>query len=124
MKSVAAIQFIITGGVIAATLSSAMATFLGAPRILQSLSGDRIFNFLLPFAKGSGPSNNPRRGVLLSAGIALATVSLGQLTDEKDIEILKKEALGARQTAIKLPERPLRHLPKLKMRHKLHWKQV
>ena len=79
MKKVAAIHFIIDGGVIAATLSSAMASFLGAPRILQSLSSDRIFNFLLPFAKGSGPLNNPRRGVLLSAGIAFATIGLGQL---------------------------------------------
>jgi amino acid transporter len=79
MKRVAAVDFIIDGGVIAATLSSAMASFLGAPRILQSLSSDRIFKFLLPFAKGSGPLNNPRRGVLLSAGIAFATIGLGQL---------------------------------------------
>ncbi|MBW1837419.1 MAG: amino acid permease, partial [Deltaproteobacteria bacterium] len=79
MKKVAAVNFIIDVGVIAATLSSAMASFLGAPRILQSLSSDRIFKFLLPFAKGSGPLNNPRRGVLLSAGIALATIGLGQL---------------------------------------------
>jgi len=79
MKKVATIHFIIDGGVIAATLSSAMASFLGAPRILQSLSSDRIFIFLLPFAKGSGPLNNPRRGVLLSAGIAFATIGLGRL---------------------------------------------
>jgi amino acid transporter len=79
MKRVAAIDLFITAGVIAATLSSAMASFLGAPRILQSLSGDRIFPFLLPFAKGYGPAANPRRGVLLSAGIALATIGLGKL---------------------------------------------
>jgi hypothetical protein len=56
-----------------------MASFLGAPRILQSLSADRIFPFLLPFSKGAGPTNNPRRGVLLSAGIAFLTVALGNL---------------------------------------------
>ncbi|MDH3356540.1 MAG: amino acid permease, partial [Desulfobacteraceae bacterium] len=66
-------------GVVAATLSSAMASFLGAPRILQSLASDRIFPFLLPFAKGDGPLNNPRRAVLLSAAIALGTIGLGQL---------------------------------------------
>jgi len=65
--------------VIAATLSSAMASFLGAPRILQSLAADRIFPFLLPFAKGAGPAGNPRRGVLLAAGIALLTISMGSL---------------------------------------------
>ena len=79
MNKVAIYGFLITAGVIAATLSSAMASFLGAPRILQSLAADRIFPFLVPFAKGSGPTANPRRGVLLSAGIAYATVAWGQL---------------------------------------------
>jgi amino acid transporter len=79
MKKVAYIAFLVTAGVIAATLSSAMASFLGAPRILQSLAADRIFPFLTPFAKGSGPTLNPRRGVLLSAGIAYATVAYGHL---------------------------------------------
>lgn len=79
MKRVALIGLLIDVGVIAATLSSAMASFLGAPRILQSLAGDRIFPFLLPFAKGAGPTGNPRRGVLLSAGIAFTTIALGNL---------------------------------------------
>lgn len=79
MKRVAAVEFLIVAGVTAATLSSAMASFLGAPRILQSLSSDRIFPFLLPFAKGYGSAGNPRRGVLLSAVIAFATVGLGKL---------------------------------------------
>ncbi len=79
MNRVAYLAVLITAGVIAATLSSAMASFLGAPRILQSLAADRIFPFLNPFAKGYGPTENPRRGVLLSAGIAYATIVLGQL---------------------------------------------
>ena len=79
MQRVAAVDFLITAGVIAATLSSAMASYLGAPRILQSLAGDRIFPFLLSFAKGYGPSGNPRRGVLLSTVIAFATIALGNL---------------------------------------------
>jgi amino acid transporter len=79
MKRVARFNVLIDAGVVAATLSSAMASFLGAPRILQSLSKDRIFPFLLPFAKGSGLTDNPRRGVLLSAAIALGTIGLGQL---------------------------------------------
>lgn len=79
MKSVSRFGFLIDAGVVAATLSSAMASFLGAPRILQSLSADRVFSFLTPFAKGYGPSNNPRRGVLLSTAIAFAVIALGQL---------------------------------------------
>ncbi|MBS3759715.1 MAG: amino acid permease, partial [Desulfobacterales bacterium] len=79
MKRVAAIDALVLAGMIAATLSSGMASFMGAPRILQSLSADRIFPFLLPFAKGAGPANNPRRGVLLSGAIALFTIALGNL---------------------------------------------
>jgi amino acid transporter len=79
MRRVAALPWLIDAGVIAATLSSALASFLGAPRILQSLAADRVFPFLTFFAAGHGPSNNPRRGVLLSLGIALGTVGLGDL---------------------------------------------
>lgn len=79
MKRVAYIKPLIDAGVIAATLSSAMASFLGAPRILQSLAADRIFSLLNPFAKGTGATSNPRRGVLLSGGIAVLTISLGNL---------------------------------------------
>ena len=66
MDRVALVQPLILAGVFAATLSSAMASFMGAPRILQSLAADRLFSILLPFAEGAGPMNNPRRGVLLS----------------------------------------------------------
>ncbi|HPJ94058.1 MAG TPA: amino acid permease [Deltaproteobacteria bacterium] len=79
MRRVAFSGFLIDAGVIAATLSSAMASFMGAPRILQSMAGDRIFPFLVPFAKGYGPTGNPRRGILLSAAIAFATITLGKL---------------------------------------------
>ena len=79
MNRTALVGWLIDAGVIAATLSSAMASFLGAPRILQSLSGDKIFKFLTPFAKGYGVSNNPRRGVLLSAVIAIITIGAGNL---------------------------------------------
>ena len=79
MKSVSRYGFLVDAGVVAATLSSAMASFMGAPRIMQSLSADRIFPVLNPFAKGVGPTNNPRRGILLSGAIALVVVALGQL---------------------------------------------
>jgi len=79
MNRVALYEPLIVAGVFAATLSSAMASFMGAPRILQSLAEDRLFRWLMPFAKGSGPLHNPRRGILLAGAIALATISLGQL---------------------------------------------
>ncbi|MFK5926842.1 MAG: amino acid permease, partial [Desulfuromusa sp.] len=79
MGRVAWFPVLITAGVFAATLSSAMASFLGAPRILQALAADKIFPLLNPFAKGVGTANNPRRGVVLAAAIAILTVSLGNL---------------------------------------------
>lgn len=79
MNRIAVLPMLIIAGVFAATLSSAMASFLGAPRILQSLASDKIFPLLTPFAKGVGTSNNPRRGILLTAAIAVLTVALGNL---------------------------------------------
>ncbi len=79
MRRVAAVSWLIDAGVIAATLSSAMASFLGAPRILQSLAADKVFPPLNPFAAGHGPTGNPRRGVLLATVIAFATIGLGNL---------------------------------------------
>ena len=79
MNRIALLPFLITAGVIAAALSSAMASFLGGPRVLQSLASDRIIPFILLFAKGHGQTNNPRRAVLLSAVIAFTTVGLGNL---------------------------------------------
>jgi len=79
MRRVSAVPWLVDAGVIAATLSSALASFLGAPRILQSLSRDRIFKVLNPFAVGTGESDNPRRGVLLSTIIAFITIALGDL---------------------------------------------
>ncbi|SDL39073.1 transporter, cation-chloride cotransporter (CCC) family [Geoalkalibacter ferrihydriticus] len=79
MSRIALFPGLITAGVIAATLSSAMASFLGAPRILQALAADRIFPRLDFFAQGAGPANNPRRAIVLAGGIACLTIALGNL---------------------------------------------
>ncbi len=79
MKTVAVVAPLIDAGIIAATLSSALASLLGAPRILQSLAKDRVFLFLLPFAEGAGTTGNPRRGILLTGAIAAAVIALGNL---------------------------------------------
>ncbi len=79
IKIVAYNSSIVDAGVIAATLSSAMASFMGAPRILQSLSSDKIFPFLNIFSVVSNYNGNPQRGVLLAFVIALVTIALGQL---------------------------------------------
>jgi amino acid transporter len=79
MSRVAAWPWVISGGVFAATLSSALASFLGAPRILQAMAKDRIFTVIAPMAKGQGPINNPRRDEVCSAGIAAIAIAAGDL---------------------------------------------
>ena len=68
-------------GVFAATLSSALASIVGAPRILQSLAGDKIFpwRILEFFAKGSGDGNEPLRGYILTYFIGTGCALIGQL---------------------------------------------
>ncbi len=79
MRRLSLTPWLVDVGVVAATLSSAVASIVGAPRVLQRLAADRLIKPLEPFAVGAGPADNPRRGVVLSAGIALATVALGDL---------------------------------------------
>jgi amino acid transporter len=79
MRKVSWVPWLIDAGVIAATLSSALASFLGAPRILQSLASDKLVPLIRFFSKTAGPNANPRRGVVFSALIAGATIAAGDL---------------------------------------------
>ncbi len=69
----------ILAGVFAATLSSALGSLMGAPRILQALARDRVFGILNFFSRGSGINNEPRRATILSYLIAQAGIMLGDL---------------------------------------------
>lgn len=66
-------------GVFAATLSSALGSFLGAPRILQAMGQDRLMKPLVFFGKGAGPANEPRRATVLTFIIAVAVIWAGDL---------------------------------------------
>ena len=79
LKRVAVVPWLVDLGVLSATLSSALASFLGAPRILQALAFDRLFRPLTHFAAGGGPAQNPCRGVVVTGIIALATIAVGDL---------------------------------------------
>lgn len=67
-------------GVWGATLSSALGSILGAPRILQALARDGIVPRPLRFlGRGVGPADEPRIGTAVTLGLALAAVWLGDL---------------------------------------------
>lgn len=64
------IGFIVTLGVFAATLSSALGSFVGSPRILSALAADRILSPLKPFEK-LHTDGEPRRAIYLSFTVTL-----------------------------------------------------
>jgi amino acid transporter len=67
-------------GVWGATLSSAVGSILGAPRVLQALAKDQILPpFLSWLGKGSGEDDTPRLGTIFTMVIALFAVWFGDL---------------------------------------------
>ncbi len=67
-------------GVWGATLSSAIGSILGAPRVLQALARDGVLPPFLNFlGKGHGRSDEPRNGTWVSLAIAIAAVCVGDL---------------------------------------------
>ncbi|MBL1143902.1 MAG: amino acid permease [Bacteroidetes bacterium] len=67
-------------GVWGATLSSALGSVLGAPRVLQALARDGILPKILKWTgKGSGSDDSPRLGTLFTLAIVLISIWLGDL---------------------------------------------
>ena len=68
---------LVLAGVWAATLSSAVGSFLCAPRVLQALARDR----LLPrfFGRGFGATDDPRLSSVVCFGIAALGIALGDI---------------------------------------------
>lgn len=79
VKTLSVSPMLITAGIFAATLSSALGSMMGAPRILQAFGRDDIFKPARFFAKGSGRSHEPRRATVLTFAIAQSGVMLGDL---------------------------------------------
>ena len=67
----------VIAGIWGATLSSALGSILGAPRILQALSLDQITPRI--FGIGQGPSNEPRYALVLAFIIGEIGILIGQL---------------------------------------------
>lgn len=67
-------------GVWGATLSSALGSILGAPRVLQALARDNILPKRLRWlGNGHGHTDEPRLGTLFTLGVVLAVVCIGDL---------------------------------------------
>jgi len=67
----------VVAGIWGATFSSGLGSIMGAPRILQALSVDRITPSV--FAKGHGPDKEPRNALVLALVIAEAGILIAEL---------------------------------------------
>lgn len=79
MELMAAWGPLIYAGCFAATLSSAIASLVGAPRVLQALAKDKLYPGLHIFAKGYGANNDPVRGYILVFFISFGCIMIGDL---------------------------------------------
>ncbi len=70
---------LIIAGIYAATISSALGSMMGAPRILQAMARDRFFPILNFFIPGSKRTGEPRRATILTFFIAQAGIFIGDL---------------------------------------------
>ena len=69
-------SWLISAGVFAATLSSALGSMMGAPRILQAFAKDNVFPSIRGFSIGTGKSDEPRRATILTFLISQAAILL------------------------------------------------
>ncbi|KAJ8249361.1 hypothetical protein GJAV_G00233950 [Gymnothorax javanicus] len=70
---------LIIAGTFSATLSSALASLVSAPKVFQALCKDNIYKGLHFFAKGHGKNNEPIRGYILTFFIAVAFILIAEL---------------------------------------------
>ncbi|XP_061203331.1 solute carrier family 12 member 1 isoform X1 [Neopsephotus bourkii] len=79
MSMVSGFGPLITAGIFSATLSSALASLVSAPKVFQALCKDNVYTGLQFFAKGYGKNNEPIRGYVLTFVIAMAFILIAEL---------------------------------------------
>uniref|UniRef100_M3ZFE5 Solute carrier family 12 member 10, tandem duplicate 1 n=1 Tax=Xiphophorus maculatus TaxID=8083 RepID=M3ZFE5_XIPMA len=79
LGQVSGFYYLITAGVFAASLSSALGFLVSAPKIFQCLCKDQIYPYIIFFAKGYGKNNEPLRAYILCYLIAIAFILIAEL---------------------------------------------
>ncbi|XP_072138365.1 solute carrier family 12 member 1 isoform X1 [Mobula birostris] len=79
MSMVSGFGPLITAGIFSATLSSALASLVSAPKIFQALCKDNIYKGLYFFGKGYGKNGEPIRSYILTFFIAVAFILIAEL---------------------------------------------
>uniref|UniRef100_A0A4W6EJ83 Solute carrier family 12 member 10, tandem duplicate 1 n=1 Tax=Lates calcarifer TaxID=8187 RepID=A0A4W6EJ83_LATCA len=79
LGQVSGFYYLITAGVFAASLSSALGFLVSAPKVFQCLCRDNLYPYIGFFAKGYGKNDEPLRAYLLCYIIAAAFILIGKL---------------------------------------------
>uniref|UniRef100_A0A670ZLQ8 Solute carrier family 12 member 3 n=1 Tax=Pseudonaja textilis TaxID=8673 RepID=A0A670ZLQ8_PSETE len=79
MSMVSAFSPLITAGIFAATLSSALACLVSAPKVFQCLCQDNLYPLIGFFAKGYGKNKEPLRAYALTFILAIAFILIAEL---------------------------------------------
>jgi len=79
MATISFTGYLIYGGCFAATISSAIASLVGAPRVLQALGKDKLYPKIEFFSVGWGANNDPVRGYILVFFVSLGCILIGEL---------------------------------------------
>ncbi|HEY5663551.1 MAG TPA: hypothetical protein VIS05_05910 [Ilumatobacter sp.] len=121
MRSIAFWGPAILLGVWGATLSSALGSILGAPRILQALARDGILpGPLRMLGRGSGPDDEPRLGTFFSLALVLGVVAIGDLNAVAPVLTMFFLASYAVVNFVSAGERFLRN-PSFRPTFRVHW---
>ena len=79
MAKISYTGYLIFAGCYAAALSSAIASLVGAPRVLQALAKDNLYPAIGFFGPGYGANKDPIRGYFLVFLISLACILIGMI---------------------------------------------
>ncbi|NXL93147.1 S12A3 protein, partial [Alectura lathami] len=79
MSMVSGFGPLITAGIFGATLSSALACLVSAPKVFQCLCKDELYPLIGFFGKGYGKNSEPIRGYLLTYVIAVGFILIAEL---------------------------------------------
>ncbi|MDX1568774.1 MAG: amino acid permease, partial [Longimicrobiales bacterium] len=110
----------VLGGLLAATFSSALASFVGAPRILEALGGHNIVPWSEWFARRTS-GGEPRNATYITAAIVLAAIMLRDLNAIAPLVTMIflltystiNLVVAVEQSLRLISFRPLMHVPKI-----------
>lgn len=79
MARIAAWPPLVYAGIFASTISSGIASLVGAPRILQAVAKDQLFPKTLFLARGCGPNEEPIAAYMLTFVLSVGCILIGDL---------------------------------------------